>query len=948
MSTCATPRREKARGLARIAAAIVCAAAVLVTFPSAAQLALSFGFEEAAWNNVPGEVADGGPFGLDGTPFGGAATVAALPTCRYGIFDGVDDYVEVADDAALDVTNELTVAAWIYLRTTPSELYTIASKDTNYEYHIDSQRRLYWWWNDSMGATRSLTSTTQLGLNQWHHVAITHRSGEQRLYIDGVQQGVSGSFTGALATNNAPFYVGTDLNLLSRAFDGFIDEVRVITAALTAAEIQTLRADTQPCAPVRFTITHNAIGIHCLAETITVHVVDAVANTPVLNYNWPVQLDTQNGFGSWSLVTGTGAFSDGPTADGIADYTWPLGQTQATFALSYPEGPPSLDVDVFQTGRPSIRDDDAEGPLKFSASGFTLTTVALPNPPGAVPTFANQTAGAQFSLHLAAFGQSASDAVCGIIETYDGPKNLKFWSQYVDPAVGTLAVAIDGVAAAATEAAAAVQPITFAAGQAVVPAKYKDVGRIRIFAKDDSAPNAELPAGITGATPNFVVRPFAFTLTDIAAGALANPQAGAASGPVFVAAGAPFRATVTVRDAEGDPTPSYGRESTPEGVRLATQLVAPVGGASPAIDATIGFGPFSGGVATGTDFSWSEVGIVQAVPGVGDGDYLTAGNVWGPPSEPIGRFIPSAFVVTPNSPLFRTACSAGGFTYQGQPFDYTVAPVLTATAVNASGATTTNYAGAFAKLATSTLSGRTYSSLAAALDTSGLPDATLDPVVPPAVAGVTTLTLGTGAGLAFAKAAPQAPFPAQLQLAINVVDADGVAAAGNPVTVSIPFDLSDEIRYGRVRVGTATGSELVDLPVPMRAEHYASAAVGFVTNGADVCTTNVTLALSGFTEGLNAGETCVRDSSAPGASGLGCGAPAASPYSEPPQGGDFRLRLAAPGLGNQGSAVVTATVPAWVQFDWNTATPGDENPSGQATFGVYAGEPRVIYSREIP
>ena len=42
----------------------------------------------------------------------------------------------------------------------------------------------------------------------------------------------------------------------------------------------------------------------------------------------------------------------------------------------------------------------------------------------------------------------------------------------------------------------------------------------------------------------------------------------------------------------------------------------------------------------------------------------------------------------------------------------------------------------------------------------------------------------------------------------------------------MPFDVSDEIRYGRVRLGTAVGSELVDLPVPMRIEHYASAASG--------------------------------------------------------------------------------------------------------------------------
>ena len=99
---------------------------------------------------------------------------------------------------------------------------------------------------------------------------------------------------------------------------------------------------------------------------------------------------------------------------------------------------------------------------------------------------------------------------------------------------------------------------------------------------------------------------------------------------MFLVAGAPFRATVTVRDAEGSATPNYGRETPPERVRSPRRSTRPSGGATPAIGSTVGFGSFASGVATGTDFTWSEVGIMRAVPGVGDGDYLTAGDVTGP------------------------------------------------------------------------------------------------------------------------------------------------------------------------------------------------------------------------------------------------------------------------------------------------------------------------------
>lgn len=531
----------------------------------------------------------------------------------------------------------------------------------------------------------------------------------------------------------------------------------------------------------------------------------------------------------------------------------------------------------------------------------------------------------------------------------------------MNPATGTRNATIDTVSVAASEPAATAQSVTFTNGQAVVTAKYKDVGQIRLALKDDTTVNAELPSGIMGATANFVVRPYEFVLSGIAnaAGTVVNPQAVDAAGAVFLAAGAPFRATVTVRDAEGSTTPNYGRETIPEGVRLAVQLVAPAGGANPPVGSTVGFGAFSNGVATGTDFTWSEVGIMQVLPGVGDGNYLTAGDVTGTSSERIGRFVPSRFVVALNAPSFNTACTAGGFTYQGQSFAYSTAPVITATAVAVGGTTTTNYTGAFFKLTNSTLTGRSYTG-AAALDTSALPATAVDPAIASPAGGVATLTFGSGGGLSFVKAAPQAPFQAGIQLAINVIDADGVGAVGaaplgNPVTFGsaggIAFSAGQEIRHGRIRVGTAVGSERVDLPVPMHAEYFASAAAGFVTNAQDTCSTNVSLAFSGYTENLSAGETCVRDGGSPGASGVGCAAvaPLALRYQEPPatSGGDFNLRLAAPGAGNQGSVVIDATVPQWLRFDWDTGVAGDENPVGQATFGIFGGERRQIYTREI-
>ena len=718
-------------------------------------------------------------------------------------------------------------------------------------------------------------------------------------------------------------------------------------------------AETHACAGVaaQFTINHDTFGIHCTPETIGVDVVDANTGTPLLNYNAPVQLDTQSGQGTWSLVSGSGAFSDATADDGLATYDWPLGESQAVFSLYYPQGPTTIDVDVFQISDPGIRDTDAEGNLVFSPSGFTLTANALSNPPPAViaPFAATQTAASAFPVHLAAYGQTPNDPVCGIIEGYTGAQALKFWFQHVDPGTGTRVPEIDGTPAAATEATAAAQPVVFTNGQAVVSGFYKDVGQLQLLVKDDTTLNPDLPTGIRGATANFVSMPERFEITDIrdAGGTIVNPQANDSSGPIFLAAGAPFRATVSALDAVGDPTPNYGQETIPETVRLDVGLIDPLPGASPPVSAGIGFGAFIAGSATGFDFIWPEVGILSVTPGIGDADYLGAGDVTGTTSENIGRFIPDHFTEVPNVPLFQTACSAGSFTYQGEPFNYLVAPVITAIARAVGGSTTLNYTSDYFKLSTATLQNRLYQSGAGVLDTSGVPPPATDPVVTETGPGVGTLAFSGGTGLEYTRGLPGAPFLADIQLSIDVIDADGVAALGNPVTfgagIGIGFNAGEEIRYGRVRLGTAVGSERVDLAVPMASEYFLGAANGFVLNAADSCAVNVALSFSNFTEGLSSGDTCVRDSGTPGESGEGCAAaaPPGQRFEEPPLAGEFNLRLAAPDVGNHGSLIINGSVPDWLKFDWDASTPGDEDPTGHATFGIFGGSSRHIYVREI-
>jgi hypothetical protein len=326
----------------------------------------------------------------------------------------------------------------------------------------------------------------------------------------------------------------------------------------------------------------------------------------------------------------------------------------------------------------------------------------------------------------------------------------------------------------------------------------------------------------------------------------------------------------------------------------------------------------------------------------------------------VGRFYPNNFAVTLNAPVFGTTCIAGGFSYLGQPLVYTVAPVATVTAQALGGATTRNYTGAFMKIADGTLTGRTYTPTPAtpALITTGLPSTAVDPAIADLGTGQVTLTFGAGNGLLFNRGAAIAPFNANIALSINVIDSDGVVvssvggvAATNPVTFGasggIAFGAGAAQYYGRLALRDSVGSELLDLPMPLTTQYYLSTAVGFTTNTADSCTTAPKIAFSNYQLNLVAGETCVRDSGNPGASGAGCSAaaPATSQYDPVASSGNFNLILAAPGAGDNGALSVTATAPSWLQYTWSGGV--NSSPVGMGTFGEFPAPASRVYQREV-
>lgn len=938
--------------------------------PSAAPppVAADWHLDECTLGIAGSTVADSGANGHDGTSVGGLDVENNGQLCSAAAFDGLSAYVSVPDSPQLDFTEGISIAVWVRHNASALKNWEaiLAKGDSAYRLHLNGGCEI----PDALPGNTSHGFT--LGLNAgcaaadlnsnivptpgvWYHVAATYDRSVMNIYVNGTLINSAG-YTAPIGSNNFDLFIGENSQQRNRYWDGDIDELTLWDGAVSAAEIVNHMNRTRPCtncSNVSFLINHDNYGIHCLAETVQVDIVDSLTGAPRSDYNDQLTLDTQTGAGTWTLVTGSGTFNDAVADDGLATYDWPLGESSAEFALDYRQGVTAFDIDVYQTSDTTLRDDDSEGLMTFSASGFTVTEAPLSNPPpGLIAPFAGpRIAGTDFGVYLAAFGQTPTDPVCGIIESYTGPQNLKFWFTRNDPASGAVGVTIDGLAVAAAEAAATNQAVVFSNGQAAVTAKYKDAGRISIQMKDDSLMHPDLPTGIRGGTASFPVKPQRFQLTNIEdAGGNPNPAAADAFGPVFLAAGAPFSVTVTALDAEGDVTPNFGQESSAETVRLTSNLTDPAAGNDPGISPALGFGAFAGGTATGNGFIWPEVGIIRLQPSIGDADYLGGGDVTGTASGNVGRFIPDQFATSVNSPDFTTACGSGGFSYIGQSFVFSTAPVVTFNAIAANGSVTRNYSGDYFKVTNLSLQNRSYSAASGTLDVSGLPPPLADPVISDLGAGTGTLQFDAGAGLSFFRGAAEPPFAADVTLNIELIDSDGATALVSPVTFpTIDFDNGATMRFGRIRFVNALGSELVNLAVPMRVEYYADSVTGFTTNTDDSCIDVVSLSLGNFTANLAPGETCVLDNGSPGDSAAGCAlpGPAGQRYREPPLGGDFNLFLRAPGAGNDGSTTVTADVPAWLEFDWDAALPGNEDPTGIATFGIYDGDGKRIYTREV-
>jgi hypothetical protein len=155
-------------------------------------------------------------------------------------FDGTGDYVVIGNQRQFDITDEITVAAWIKVNRFDRNWQAIVGKgDLSWRIARDRDRDCLQFAFNSVPNEQLLKGQIIVTDGQWHHVAGVYDGRQMSLYIDG-QLDVSQATTTNIPVSDKPVYIGENSQARGRYWNGRISDVRVYRRALTPQEIAAL------------------------------------------------------------------------------------------------------------------------------------------------------------------------------------------------------------------------------------------------------------------------------------------------------------------------------------------------------------------------------------------------------------------------------------------------------------------------------------------------------------------------------------------------------------------------------------------------------------------------------------------------------------------------------------------------------------------------------------
>jgi len=892
--------------------------------------------------------------GFNGTAFNGADTIGS--TCRYGQFDGENDYIEIPHYDDLNGNDALTYIAYIRPDSW-SGVDQIMAKSVHgggsgrAQMGIFSEHGVFKVRAETKDGREGISASLPTPLGDWVHIAAVFNGTSLVLYQDGVLV-ASDTFSSTTLTQT------TDaLNISKRVgssnyyFHGLIDDVRVYTSALSQQDVVELMTSVEPCSlsPVdHFEINHDGQGLTCEVESITIK---ACANESCSSLNHDTT-DVQ------LLINGI--FDKTVTVSG--------GSAETSFSYIDVDSAATLSLDQsYECKNGSSSNCD----LVFTNAGFRfLYGMAESN------NIDSQISGNNFSDIVKIQAVENVNGVCAGLFT--GNKVLELSQQNIDPGGSSgLSFMINGN----TGTSIAKYPnftsnITLnfdLDSKAIIPSPvYLDAGQIRLYANYDVD-----GVSVVGSSNDFWVSPYKLVASVQSGGSDLNGNTDNSARKHK--AGQAFDFNITAFNSLGSTSAYITSNYKPNDMQFLLTRTGPTidgvnglfsydsGSLSSLLTEDVAFqsvtlNAFAEGISSTDNASYSEVGILTL--DLQDQHYGFTGNVIAGDAINIGRFTPDHFEQTvAEHGALDTVCNQNtAFAYIGQVLEsdaskgaisYLVNPVVELTAKNVQGVTTQNY----------TATGYTKLNAAANFIITPTTDSTIrgrDTNLLPLTADISTGTVSHSGlvasqpefGLLLAEGVlhyeladddnfsynrnENGEINAQdndIDFVIdqaNFVDSDGIAIV-DPVNITDTTGIN--LRFGRGILANSFGPETAELPQYLSTQ-YLNASGNYVVNEQDDCTNfdaNDVTKTSGTLD-----ETTTDVNIATG---------------QVSNGQTRAIILTAPGAGNLGTINVEYNIDPWLQYDWNwngvEVKDFNENPTAVATFGIYRGNDRIIYHREI-
>ena len=218
------------------------------------------------WWPFNGNANDESGNGNNGTVNGATLTTdrTGTPNSSYS-FNGSGAFINVPNSSSLQFNNQITISIWLNASILNSPANYLLSKGadggTPYSWTLPAfptgLMELNLW--DNNNGNNTISTSTSINTNQWHHVVITYDGFTGKAYLDGLLNS-STSFSASIFSNIYDLKFGRrHTSGLPYFFNGKLDDIGIWNRALNAQEVSNLFTATNCANNLSISPTQNSV-----------------------------------------------------------------------------------------------------------------------------------------------------------------------------------------------------------------------------------------------------------------------------------------------------------------------------------------------------------------------------------------------------------------------------------------------------------------------------------------------------------------------------------------------------------------------------------------------------------------------------------------------------------------------------------------------------------------